>query len=100
MYPLLPGFLLSRHLLCMLPLTPPDCLNLSCCLPARPPCLQGDIWVDSLVSSAGDTVSVSVHDTGIGIPGEKLEDIFAPFAQVVLGVESGGLCLGGGAWYC
>ena len=61
------------------------------CLPACPPaCLQGDIWVDALVSSAGDTVSVSVHDTGIGIPGEKLEDIFAPFAQVRRGMTAGG----------
>ena len=52
------------------------------------PCLQGTIWVDAAVSPGGETVSVSVHDTGIGIPGEKLEDIFAPFAQA------------GGDWYC
>lgn len=45
-------------------------------------CSQGNIWVDATVSPDGSTVSVSVHDTGIGIPEDKLDDIFAPFAQV------------------
>jgi hypothetical protein len=36
-------------------------------------------------------VSVSVHDTGIGIPEDRLEDIFAPFAQVCV--------CGGGGFY-
>ncbi|PRW60699.1 hybrid sensor histidine kinase response regulator [Chlorella sorokiniana] len=43
---------------------------------------RGDIWVDATSSPDGATVAVSVHDTGIGIPEDKLDDIFAPFAQV------------------
>ncbi|EFN59886.1 hypothetical protein CHLNCDRAFT_132895 [Chlorella variabilis] len=43
---------------------------------------RGSIWVDASVSGNGEVVSVSVHDTGIGIPQDRLEDIFAPFAQV------------------
>ena len=30
----------------------------------------------------GEQVCVSVHDTGIGIPDDKLEDIFTAFQQV------------------
>ena len=33
-------------------------------------------------TSAGDTVSIAVSDTGIGIPEEKLGAIFEPFVQV------------------
>lgn len=46
---------------------------------------QGDIWVDATTSADGAMVAVSVHDTGIGIPEDKLDDIFAPFAQVGAG---------------
>ncbi len=38
--------------------------------------------MDATASPDGATVAVSVHDTGIGIPEDKLDDIFAPFAQV------------------
>ena len=30
----------------------------------------------------GDTVLISVRDTGIGIPADKMDDVFAPFVQV------------------
>jgi two-component system, cell cycle sensor histidine kinase PleC len=38
--------------------------------------------VDLSVFHAGERVRVEVRDTGRGIPGEKLEQIFEPFAQV------------------
>ena len=34
------------------------------------------------VTVAGDMACIHVEDTGIGIPAEKLEDIFTPFVQV------------------
>ena len=48
------------------------------------------------MSADGATVSVSVHDTGIGIPEGKLDEIFAPFAQVGVGVWLG--AVSGCAW--
>ena len=41
-------------------------------------------------------ISMRVHDTGIGIPGDKLELIFEPFVQVDMGLtrEHGGTGLG------
>lgn len=60
------------------------------------------MYVTAAVVGDGDVVSVSVHDSGIGIPQARLDDIFAPFAQVwssgcalrVEGVATGlwGLC--------
>lgn len=41
---------------------------------------HGEIWVDSKILKK--YIAISVHDTGIGIPKNKLEDIFAPFEQV------------------
>jgi signal transduction histidine kinase len=38
--------------------------------------------VDLVCQAAGDRVRLVVRDTGIGIPGEKLEEIFEPFVQV------------------
>ena len=37
-----------------------------------------DIWCDV----DADIVQIHVHDTGLGIPTEKLEEIFTPFVQV------------------
>ena len=41
---------------------------------------EGRVWVEC--SAEGRTVSVSVHDTGIGIPAERLHEVFDPFVQV------------------
>ncbi|KAK9817243.1 hypothetical protein WJX72_011759 [[Myrmecia] bisecta] len=42
---------------------------------------QGSIWVDAQVVTTGH-VAISVHDTGVGIPEDQLERIFAVFEQV------------------
>ena len=43
---------------------------------------RGEIWVDAEVNTADKLVEVTIHDTGIGIPKDKLVDIFSPFEQV------------------
>lgn len=57
---------------------------------------KGEIWVGASVSEDGDYVVVEVHDTGIGIPRDKLEDIFSPFEQVDMSArrQYGGTGLG------
>jgi len=45
-------------------------------------------------TAAGRRVSVTVRDTGIGIPGNKLEAIFEPFVQVGRGPDREGTGLG------
>jgi PAS domain S-box-containing protein len=40
----------------------------------------GRVWMDW--AREGDEVSVHVHDTGCGVPAEKLASIFEPFVQV------------------
>jgi CheY-like chemotaxis protein len=54
----------------------------------------GKIWLTA--KPVGDWVSVSVRDTGIGIPVEALGDIFGMFSQVDRSIErsSGGLGIG------
>lgn len=54
----------------------------------------GRVWLDHLDSS--DEICLRVHDTGTGIPQEKLEAIFQPFVQLDMGLtrEQGGIGLG------
>jgi two-component system sensor histidine kinase ChiS len=54
----------------------------------------GSITVNAL--QTGDVVEITVADTGIGIPKEKLEDIFRPFEQADASIvrEYGGAGLG------
>ena len=44
--------------------------------------------------AVGEVVEISVTDTGIGIPAEKIETIFEPFVQVDGGSGTGGVGLG------
>jgi len=43
---------------------------------------KGSISLDCEVVSAGETVAITVADSGIGVPSDKLEKIFDPFVQV------------------
>ena len=52
----------------------------------------GGIVVDCL--EGPDVVRIRVCDTGIGIPADKLESIFAPFVQVKVGTLGGGVGVG------
>ncbi len=47
-------------------------------------------------ASRGDVVAISVSDTGVGIPADKLESIFEPFVQITDGLadRAGGVGLG------
>ncbi len=44
--------------------------------------------IEVACSASGDTVHVSVRDTGIGIPTDQLEAVFAPFVQVGRGLAT------------
>ena len=57
---------------------------------------QGTITVKARPTEHGDAVRFSVSDTGIGIPADRLADIFQPFVQVDGGIDrqSGGSGLG------
>ncbi|WP_025415101.1 PAS domain-containing sensor histidine kinase [Gemmatirosa kalamazoonensis] len=54
----------------------------------------GRVWV--ACEAASGAVLVSVHDTGVGIPPERLDDVFEPFVQVhrSLAMPTGGTGLG------
>lgn len=43
---------------------------------------RGSVMVSAAYDKANDTVSLSVADTGIGIPPDKLETVFDPYKQV------------------
>ena len=57
---------------------------------------RGEIWVNASVCKNGEELMVEVHDTGIGIPQTKLDDIFSPFEQVDMSArrQYGGTGLG------
>ena len=60
---------------------------------------DGDGGNDTTTTAGGGgakMIAVSIHDTGIGIPREKLEDIFSPFEQVDMSArrQYGGTGLG------
>ncbi len=46
---------------------------------------QGEIVVDA--SRSGEMLKVGIHDTGVGIPKERLQEIFEGFVQASNGVE-------------
>lgn len=46
---------------------------------------HGKIWIDA--RPAGEMLELVVHDTGIGIPKDKLQDVFREFTQVSNGTD-------------
>jgi len=46
---------------------------------------EGEIRIE--VTSEGDLVRFSIHDTGIGIPEDQIETIFEPFIQTDTGIQ-------------
>ncbi|HMI57516.1 MAG TPA: ATP-binding protein, partial [Gemmatimonadaceae bacterium] len=52
--------------------------------------------ISAEVAPQGDTVALSISDTGLGIPPEKLATIFEPFVQLKEGLadRKGGIGLG------
>lgn len=57
---------------------------------------HGEIWIGGSISENNEELILEVHDTGIGIPHEKLDDIFSPFEQVDMSArrQYGGTGLG------
>ena len=58
--------------------------------------MGSDGHIGAEYAAAGDTVALTISDTGIGIIAEKLETIFEPFVQLKHGLaeREGGVGLG------
>jgi PAS domain S-box-containing protein len=48
---------------------------------------RGSVRVE-VAPTGGDRVAIRVHDTGVGIPAERLEEVFSPFVQIGRGLSS------------
>ncbi len=57
---------------------------------------EGTITVSARAAEGGNGITFTVRDTGIGVPADRLSDIFKPFVQVDAGIDrqSGGSGLG------